>query len=188
MIYADTYINLNIDLADTDNFTFTQEEKERALDAAWNDPYNTSLVWDETTTYDNTVYTYAVPAGIDYIKGYFYKQTSSDFPVPIDSNAFERAGDTLYLNNDFRFLIPHGSTLVFKGAKQLTTADSLADDRVEYVLKLARYNTLSLLGGKKANRFLQNDTSMADIMAMRQTLERDIASMRRRFAQATERV
>jgi len=186
MNYADALSNLNIDLGDSDNFTFTVEEKQRALTQAWNDPYNVAVAWDESLTFDSTVYTYTLPTTIEYFKGLFYKNDANTFPKPLDSNAFSVINGTIYISSDYQYSIPNGATLCIKGSKQLTTTDDLAADRVEYVLKLARYNTLSMLGGKKANKFLQNDTSMPEIMAIRQTLEKEIANMRRRFTQSVE--
>ena len=115
-----------------------------------------------------------------------YKNDANTFPKPLDSNAFSVINGIIYISSDYQYSIPNGATLCIKGSKQLTTTDDLAADRVEYVLKLARYNTLSMLGGKKANKFLQNDTSMPEIMAIRQTLEKEIANMRRRFTQSVE--
>lgn len=186
MDYATALQNLNIDLGDSDNFTFTTEEKQRALTQAWNDPYNVSVTWDESLTFDSSTYTYALPATIEYFKGLFYKNDSNTFPKPLDNDAYSIVDGNIYISADYQYAIPNGSTLCIKGSKQLTTSDNLANDRVEYVLKLARYNTLSMLGGKKANKFLQNDTSMAEIMAVRQTLEKEIANMRRRFTQSVE--
>lgn len=178
--------NLNIDLGDSDNFTFTPEEKTRALTQAWNDPYNVSVTWDESLSYSSSTYEYTIPASVEYFKGLYYKTSASNFPKPLDSDAYFVVGNKLYISADYQYVIPQNATLCIKGVKQKITTDSLANDRTEYILKLARYNTLSMLGGKKANRFLQNDTSMAEIMNMRQTLERDINNMRRRFTQATE--
>jgi hypothetical protein len=186
MDYTTALSNLNIDLGDSDNFTYTIEEKQRALTQAWDDPFNVSVAWDESLTYDSSTYTYTVPATIEYFKGLYYKSISTAFPKPLDSDAYTVVDGTIYINADYQYAIPNGATLCIKGTKQLTVADSLADNRVEYVLKLARYNTLSMLGGKKANKFLQNDTSMPEIMAIRQTLEKEIANMRRRFTQSVE--
>lgn len=186
MNFSTALSNLNIDLGDTDNFTFTNEEKTRALTQAWDDPYNVSVAWDETLTYDSSVYTYTAPATIEYFKGLYYKSDSTSFPKQLDSDSYTIIDGIIYINADYQYSIPNGSTLCVKGAKQLTVDDDLANNRIEYVLKLARYNTLSMLGGKKANKFLQNDTSMAEIMAVRQTLEKEIANMRRRFTQSTE--
>lgn len=188
MDYATALTNLNIDLNDTDNFTFTTEEKQRALTEAWNDPYNTSAVWDETTTYDQSTYSYVVPTGIDTVKGLYYKADSTEFPTPVPSEAYEVVNGYIKISPEYRYIFAQGSTIVTKGAKQLTTSDSLAADRQEYVLKLAHYNTLRRLGAQKANKFLKNDTSMAEVVALRRELEREISVMRRRFNAGVERV
>lgn len=186
MTYAEAQSTLNIDLNDSDDFTFTPEEKQRALTQAWNDPHNVSSAWDESTTYADTTYQYAKPATIDNLKSLYYKTTSETFPVRLDSGSWESVNTNIYITPEARYTIPNGATLIFRGVKQLATTDDLADDRQEYVLKLARYNLLSMLVGKKVNKFLQNDTTTAEIMAAHQALEKELAAMRRRFTQAAE--
>ncbi len=188
MDFATALENLNIDLNDTDNFTFTAEEKTRALEEAWRDAYNTASVWDETTTYSTSTYSYAIPASIKVVKGLYYKEASTSFPTPIGSDAWELVNGYVKISPEYQYTFADGSTLVFKGTKQVATTDSLAEDRIEYILKLAHLNTLRRLGAQKANRFLKNDTSMAEIIALRTALERDIAQERRRFNSGTERV
>jgi hypothetical protein len=186
MTYAEAQSELDIDLNDSDDFTFTPEEKQRALTQAWDDPFNVSTAWDESLVYDQATYQYARPSGVTFVKSIYYKTTSEPFPVRIDTGNYESVNTNIYFTPEGRYVVPQGATLIVRGTKQLTTADTVADDRKEYVLKVARYNLLSMLGGKKVNKFLQNDTTTAEIMAMRQTLEREIAQMRKRFTQAPE--
>lgn len=186
MTYTEAQATLDIDLNDNDDFTFTPEEKQRALQQAWNDPFNVIPVWDETLTYDVNGYQYTKPTTVENVKSLYYKDTVEPFPVRMEAGTWEAVGTSLYITPEARYTIPNGATLICKGVKQLTTDDEVADDRQEYVLKLARYNLLSMLGGKKVNKFLQNDTTTAEIMAMRQTLEKELAVMRRRFTQAPE--
>jgi len=188
MTYAEALIDLNIDLNDSDDFTFTTEEKQRALTQAWNDPYNVSSVWDETTTYDSDTYQYALPTGVDRVREIYYKHTSTDFPEKMDSSVWEVINGYIHISPEFRYTLTDGAVLCVKGTAQLSTSDEVADDRREYVLALARYNTLTMLGGQKTNKFLKNDTSMAEIVALKQTLEKDIANMRRRFSRTPERI
>lgn len=188
MDYATALENLNIDLKDTDNFTFTTEEKQRALTEAWNDPYNVGQVWDETTTYSTSTYRYTIPTGIDYMKGLYYKPTSTSFPIPVSSEAYEVVNGEFIISPDYQYTFTDGTTLVVRGVVQKTTSDSLAADRQEYVLKLAHLYSLRRLGGQKVNKFLKNDTSMAEIINLRTSLEREIAVMRRRFSASPERV
>lgn len=186
MTYAEAQTLLDIDLNDSDNFTFTPEEKQSALRQAWNDPYNIATAWDESLTYDQSTYQYAKPATIKNVKSLAYKTTSEPFPVRLDSGSWETVGSNIYLTPEIRYDIPQGATLIIRGNNPIATTSDVADDRQEYVLKVARYNLLSMLGGKKVNKFLQNDTTTAEIMAMRQTLEREIAQMRKQFTQAPE--
>lgn len=188
MTFAEALANLNIDLNDTDNFTFTEDEKTRALEEAWNDPYNVSSVWDESLVYSTSTYEYTLPATIDYVKGLYYKDASTSFPDPIPSDAFETVNGKIYISPEYQYYFLDGATIAIKGQHQLDVTDDLSQDRQEYVLKLAHYNTLRRLGAQKVNKFLKNDTSMAEIVALRTSLEREIAQMRRRFNAGVERV
>ena len=54
MDFNTTLEELNITLGDTDNVTFTQEEKIRALRKAWNDPYVVDVVYDSSLVFSRT--------------------------------------------------------------------------------------------------------------------------------------
>lgn len=178
---------LNIKLKDTDNFTFTEYEKTQALTEAWGDPYNTYNVWDESLTFSSSQYAYEIPEGITVVKGLYYKPSTDSFPTPLPSDVYEVVDENLYISPEYQYFFSDGQTIIVKGVCQRTITDPLSDDRKDYVLKLAQYNTLSMLGAQKANKFLKNDTSMAEIVAMRRELERELAVMRRKFNASTER-
>lgn len=56
MTFNETKEELDITLGDSEDVTFTPEEKTRALTKAWNDPYVVKTVWDTTTTFDSSNY------------------------------------------------------------------------------------------------------------------------------------
>lgn len=186
MTYAEAQSELNITLDDNDNFTFTPEQKQRALTKAWNDPYNVSIVTDSSQTYDQSVYAYTKPTTIDYVKGLYYTTTSEPYPVRLDAGLYEVVASAINITPEGRYVIPHGATIIVRGSKQLTTSNDLANDRVEYILAVAQYNLFNSLLARKINKFLKNDTTANELMAAKESLRKDIAEWRRRFAQAAE--
>lgn len=186
MTYAQAQDDLNIILDDSDDFTFTVEQKQRALTKAWNDPYNVSLVTDSSQTYDQNTYTYTKPTSMDYVKGIYYITSSEPYPVRLDAGLYEVIDSNILFTPEGRYVVPQSATLFIRGVKQLTTSDDLASDREEYVLMVAQYNLLGMLLTKKINKFLKNDTTANELMASKESLRKDITEWRRRFAQAAE--
>ncbi len=178
---------LNIALNDSDNFTFTDSEKTRALTEAWADPYNTYDTWDESLSFSSAQYAYEIPSEITTVKGLYYKPSDDSFPVPLPSDSYETVAEYLYIAPEYQYFFSEGQTIIVKGVCQRTVTDNLSGDRQDYVIKLAQYKTLGMLGGQKANKFLKNDTSMAEIVALRRELERELATMRRKFNAGKER-
>jgi len=187
MTYTEAQSELNILLGDSDNFTFTPEEKQRALTEAWRDRYLVTPT-TKTYTYANTTNTYAIPATMTTVTNLGYSTTDT-WDKPLDSGAWEIEGTDILIDNDYRYVIPSGATIKAKGNYKLTTADEVTDaNQIEYVLALAHYSTLKLLGAKKTNRFVKNDTTMNEIIAMRRDIEMNIKNLRQGLQRAYERI
>lgn len=178
---------LDILLGDSDDFTFTPEEKTRALTEAWRDRYVVQPA-SATTTYDNTVRAYTF-TGVDVIRELQYN-TADSWPRSLPGDAWELIDGSVYIDFNYRHTIPHGSTLTAIGRLKLDIADDITDTNtnlIEYVLTIAHYNTLKLLGAKKTNRFIKNDTNMNEIIALRRDLQSDIQQKRQSLARNFER-
>lgn len=176
---------LNIILGDSDDFTFTPEEKTRALTEAWRDRY-VALPANATNTYSVNSRTYTF-TGLNTIKNIEYN-TADAWGRQLPGSAYTLENGVVYIDYDFRYSIPDGATLTAFGYSHPDTATSLSGDNViEYVLAVAQYNTLKLLGAKKTNKFLKNDTTMADIINQRRELERDILVKRQALQRSYER-
>lgn len=182
MTFEETKTELNITLGDSDNVTFTPEEKIRALQKAWNDSYVVKVVWDSTLTFDASTSTYTIPTGVDTVKGiYLSNNNSADvFPDPIDAGLWSVIDGSIHFSSLAGRTIPQGYTLFIKGGKKYDYAtDTLPTVNLqEYVIALAGYNTLMLLGYKKANLFLKNDTSMGELITLKRDLKDDIRESR----------
>lgn len=178
---------LDILLGDSDDFTFTPEEKTRALTEAWRDRYVVQPV-SATNTYSNQTRSYTF-TGVSVIRELQYS-TADTWQRSLPSEAWELIDGTVYIDYDHRYTIPDGATLTAIGRSKLSITDEIDDantNLIEYVLTIAHYNTLKLLGAKKTNRFIKNDTNMNEIIALRRDLQTDIQQKRQSLARNFER-
>lgn len=192
MDFNDTLDELNITLGDSDNVTFTPEEKIRALRKAWNDNFVVSTIWDDSVTFSSATADYTLPDTITSVKGiYISASNSSDnLPDPIDSGLWQVNGTTLSFSNRTKQIVPNGYSFKIKGVYKLDYDSDTLDTKSlqEYVIALAGYNTLGLLGFKKANLFLKNDTSMGELIALKRDLKDDVRELRAKLQRSFEAV
>ena len=178
-------------LGDSGDITFTSAEKTRALTKAWNDPYVHSDGWDTSLTYAQGTYQYTKPTAVDTIQDIYISPSGSTqpFPAPIDSDLWDLVAGKIQFQQRADYTIPDGYTLYIKGRKKLATTDSITDVQLqEYVLSLAGYNTLTMLGHKKANLFVKNDTTMAELIGLRRELLAEVKEMRARLPKQFESI
>ncbi len=185
MDYTTSRTELDVILGDASNVTFTTAEKDRAMTRAWNDQYVCTVVWDTSLTYTQGTYQYTVPiATMSTVKDIDLSSTGSSKPMPdpIDGSLWEVVGGKIQFNSNADRYIPTGYTLYLKGTYKLTTDDTLDDVGLqEYVLASAGVNTLTLLGFKKANLFVKNDLTMAELIGLRRELMADVKEGRTRL-------
>lgn len=182
MDYADTLDELNITLADTGNVTFTPEEKERALTKAWNDSYVIETVYDSTLTFSAGTYDYNIPATMTTVTDIMISpsNSTSDAPTTIDTNYYDVSDGVIRFRNRANAYTSSGYGFTVKGIKKLDPdSDTITNPNLqEYVIALAAFNTLTALGYKKANLFLKNDTTMAELVTLRREMEREVVRLR----------
>lgn len=178
---------LNIRLGDSDNFTFTPEEKGDALDEAIKDDYVKTPVWDDSLTYSAGTFQYAKPATVKVIQDIYIKPDNNlDEPQKIDSNLWEVVAGNIHFKKGSS-AITDGYTLYLKGYTKYDTTDTINEASLQnYVLNLAQLKLLRMLGVKKALRFLKNDTSMAEVVAIKRELEAEVRAYQRRQPTAWE--
>lgn len=190
MDYSQTEDELNIILGDSEDVTFTPEEKQRALDRAWNDPYVCRTVVDESLTYATDTFDYALPDTLTTVKDVYYTTSTTDAPELMPASEWEVIDGRIYFRRGNTGYIPDGTTLVLKGSYKLDpevdTLDTAGEQ--EYVLALAGANTLTLLTHKKANLFLKNDVSMAELIALKREFQNDVREARMRMQRNFESV
>lgn len=187
MDYDELEDKLNIRLGDTDNFTFTPEEKQDALTEAFNDSHVLTPVWDSSLTYDVGTYQYALPSGVSVVQDVYIKNDNNlDEPGKIDSNLWEIVDGNLHFKPGST-VIPDGWTIYLKGYTKYDSDDTIAETGVwEYILNLAQLKLMRMLGVKKSLRFLKNDTSMAEVVAIKRELENEVNEYRRRLPRSWE--
>ena len=193
MDYADTLDELNILLGDTGDVTFTPEEKERALQKAWNDSYVVRPARNATLTFTLGTYNQTLPSGLTTVTGIGLSPANnltSDFPSSISSDLYDVIDGVIYWKNGANGIIPTGYTLYLTGNYKLNYAtDTLTTPNLqEYVIALAGVNTLTALSYKKANLFLKNDLSMSELISLRRELRQEVAELRGKLARAFESV
>lgn len=187
MNFAELLAQLYIRLGDDDHFTFTVEEKTDALTEAFNDSHVLNPIWDSSLTYSTGTYQYALPSSVNVVQDVYIKGDNSlDEPGKIDSSLWEVVDGNLHFKPGSQ-VIPDGWTLYLKGHTKYDENDTIAETSLQdYVLNLAQLRLLRMLGVKKALRFLKNDTSMAEVIAIKNELQREVDEYRRRLPRSWE--
>lgn len=178
---------LNKRIGDTDNFTFTSDEKTSALTEAINDEYSVTPKWDTSLTFTQGTYQYPKPTGVDSVQDIYIKPSgSTDYPEKIDSSFWEVIGSNIHFKAGSD-IIPTGYTLYIKSKTKYDTSDTISEVSVqEYILKLAQLRLYQIMLNKKSMRFLKNDTSVNEIVTIKRELEQDVAKYRQRLPRAFE--
>lgn len=191
MDYTEIYNEINITIGDSNNVTFTPEEKARAVQKAWNDAYAIKRTTDETLTFVTGTYEYTLPTSLTTVTAVQLSpsnNTSDDFPETISRDLWEVVDGNIRFRNNANNVIPSGYTLYLVGNKKLDyTSDSVTDtDMQEYLIALGAYNTLALLTYKKANLFLKNDTTMAELISLKRDLKDEVRELRAKLQRSFE--
>jgi len=175
-------VELNIRISDTDNFTFTPEEKAAAIRRAINDDYTVGQVYDDSLTYSTSTYSYAVPTGVTVVTDILYSpDNGTSRPITIDANLWTINDGNIQVSNG----IPDGYTMYVKGNYRYTEDDTINDTTVqEYVLANATLILYSTLLAKRNFRFLKNDTSVAEIVTSKNAIEREVQRYRQMLPKA----
>ncbi len=174
MNFAALYAKLNIKLGDNDNFAFTQEEKEEILTESIEDEYVVKSVWDDSLVFATDTWRYAVPSGVTTIKDIYIQVDSTQDPEAITLPWDVVEGYIQFKGGSS--IIPDGSTLFIRGNHKYTVDDTIAETRLQqYILSNAQILAMDEIGIKKILKFVKNDTSVSEILAVKNALERKVA-------------
>ena len=179
MTFAQTLTELNTTLGDAGNVTFTPEEKTQALTKAWQDSYVVKTVNDSTITYVAGTFDYAIPVALTTVKDVLYPISTSDAPEVVPSDIWSVTNGRIYFVRGVDGYVTTGTIFTIKGNYKYTVADLITDLKMlDYIIALAAVRTLTLLGYKKVNLFLKNDTSMGELIALKRELASDVDKLR----------
>jgi len=188
MDYDTALTTLDIRLGDSDNFSFTPEEKQQAMTEAFNDGYVRKQVWDDSLTFAASTYQYPLPASITVIQDIYASPNDvSDEPESISSDLWEVVARNIQFKNNADWVLTVGGVVYLKGYYKYTVADTITETNVqEYVLNLAQRHCIKMLGVKKSLRFLKNDTTLAEVIALKHELDEEIRKYRNTLPRAWE--
>lgn len=164
--------------------TLSQVSADRlsaAITSAWRDGYVATQVYDDTTTFADATYEYAIPSTVTTVESISVQATSSLPPDPLDSGLWEVIDGNIHFNSRITNYVSSGNTLVIKGKYKLEDSDDIPDEYPtlqEYVVTLAASKVLRQLGFSKSVAFLNNDTSMAELIGFKREIDREVKELR----------
>jgi hypothetical protein len=184
MNFSTALSTLNNELGDGDNFALSAVEKTRALTRAWNDKYVVTEDVDTTNTYVNTTDAYDIPEEMRAVLHVYQEPSTDGFKKELPHDAWHiinTLGDRqIQVHRSYKDLLENNKTLHIHGVVKLTTSDTLDTVELqEYVLQLANYNCVKMLLNKGTFKFLKNDTSVAELVALKRELQQDVEDYRR---------
>lgn len=183
MIFQDFLNELNRNIGDLNNFTFTNDQKTDALNRAINDKYAVTVGWDNTLTFSIQQYQYAIPASLTVVSDIYLERDVSQYPEPISRELWEVVAGNIQFNNIAHWTIPDTYPLWVKGYYKVKTTDTINDTGLQqYILALAGWNLLKTLTFTKLGSFLRNDTSIQELLATRREMQTDIAYWRQQIS------
>lgn len=183
MIFTDFQNELNRNIGDLNNFTFTSDQKTDALTRAFNDNYAVTPVWDNSLTFSISQYQYAIPATVTTVSDIYLERDVSQFPEAISRELWEVINGNIQFNNIAHWTVPDTYPLWIKGYYKVKTTDTINDVHLQqYILAVAGWNLLKTLTFTKLGSFLRNDTSIAELLNTRREMLNDIMLWRQQIA------
>lgn len=168
-------------LGDTLN-QISADRLTQAIKQAWNDQWVCKPVFDTTSlTYVAGTYQYAVPSSMTTVDAIYLQRDTTVPPEEIGSELWEVVDGDIIFSKRTYFVIPGGWALQLRGKYKLTASDSIdASDYAlqNYVVNLAAWIALRQLGFSRVMAFLKNDTSMSELVAFRNMVEKDMLRYR----------
>ncbi len=162
LTYTQMKARLNVGLRDTDNFGFTDAEKDEALQQAYDDPYVFKISIDSSITAVPGQYVYPLTT-FEWIIDIGYDGYGTGSPVHMPRSYWSYVDGTIYFSRDALDILSRGKILFVKGKRKFTIADLIPSYLTAYILLLARSVGLDLLMADKTQRFLRNDTTLSEL-------------------------
>lgn len=174
---SDIQTRLNTEIRDSSDNVFSSAEKTEALTKAIEDELVFTNVEDTTQTIVFQQRKYTLDTSYKAVWSVEADLAGDGFPVPIPMEGWEFKAPYLIIKRRYMNLAA-GVQLYINAAKKLTTSDDIPLPLEDYVLELGIQNCAVLLADVKVNRFLKNDTTMAELVARINLAERRVQRLR----------
>lgn len=175
--FAALLTELDTNIGDGTDFTFTNAEKTAALTDAFNDEYVGKITRDTSLTTGSQQQAYTLPDAISYPTDVFIDVLGDGYGEKVDQNAWDVIDGSLRFTLSHKYILP-SKTIILYGWQKFDTDDSIPHTLKNYVLALATRNLITQLMMKKTFRFIKNDTTMAEIVAAKNDAENIILQFR----------
>jgi hypothetical protein len=180
MEFSDFLNALNLMLGDTNNFALSVDEKTANLEAAYNDQYAITEVWDSSSVvFSVSSYQYPVPTTMTVVWEIYLERDSDLNPEPIATELWEQIAGQIQFTPRSQWRIPDQSQLFIKGGYKVTINDTVSDVGLQnYILAVACWNCLRNLAFTKLLSFLRNDSTIPDILNLKKDARADMQEYR----------
>lgn len=163
----------------------------QAITQAWRDGYVATPVYDNSLTFTQGVFEYTLPVTLTTVESIEYQPNSTSGPKPLDSSLWSIVTvggvTTLKFSNRGSWVLDSSYPLYLVGKYKLAPTDSIPATNFtlqNYVISLAAFIVLKQIGYTKVLSFLQNDTSMSELLAFRNQMQQDVLMYRAQLATA----
>lgn len=185
MLFTAVKERLNKELRDSDNSTFTDDEKTEALTRAIEEDVVALPEEDSSVTFVNGTRSYNLATTIRAIYSIGLDSNGNGYPSPpIDAEAYDFIAPRLIFTSRWAQNVPDGSVLYIQQLRKLTISDDIPDVFVPYVINMGIYYTTELLSSGKVNRFIRNDTTLSEIQARGATAMRTAQRLKKALPSA----
>lgn len=179
MFFTELKTRLAKDLSDTDNATFSDDEKTEALTKAIEESVVAVRETNTSSTFTLGTRDYTLADEVQAVYGVSIDITATGAPFPIDGNAWQFNPPNLTFRTEYATGIPTNAVLYIDWLRKLTIADDIPSQLVPFVLNQAIFNTTQMLLSRKINRFLRNDTTVAELLQAGQASGREANRLRK---------
>lgn len=181
--FLDIKTRLNTELGDSDNATFSDTEKNEALTRAFEDEMVAVIERDTSVVITNSLTDYTLLSSIRAIYEIKVDTDGTGNYRKLSAEAYDYIQPILELTYGYATALPSGSRLKITQLRKLGVNDDIPSKYVPYVLNQAIAETVAQLQNKKINRFLRNDTTMAELLQRGQTAERKAGQLKKLLPQ-----
>lgn len=157
----------------------------QAVTQAFNDAYVSEKVYDNSLTYSQGTFEYTLPSTITTVEEVEIQRDSGTYPEPLDASLWSivHVGGvkTLKFSNRGGWIFGGNYPIFLRGRYKYQTTDTIPASSVvlqNYVIALAAFLVLRQIGYTKVLSFLQNDTTMQELLAFRNQMQQDMLMYR----------